>query len=286
MQTLDDVLPAPHFSERHGRSIAAPPAAVWAALQDIRLGDLALSRALMGIRLLPARLAGKKEADRMVSGRILEDGPVPVLAADPDRAVLAGGVMQPWKITGGEEPPELDAAALQAFAEPGWVKVGLDFVLEPSGSGTRLTTDPRNRDGLQDPGALRHLLALHPRRLRPDPARHAPRGRAAGGGKVGPGSTQRLKRCLSDQPKEPRMAVRLNPYISFAGNAREAMEFYEQVFGGTLSLNTFGDYGDKDAPGADKIMHGMLETTSGFTLMGADTPPGMEHDPATTSPSA
>ena len=75
------------------------------------------------------------------------------------------------------------------------------------------------------------------------------------------------------------MAVRLNPYISFAGNAREAMEFYEQVFGGTLSLNTFGDYGDKDAPGADKIMHGMLETTSGFTLMGADTPPGMEHDP-------
>ncbi len=75
------------------------------------------------------------------------------------------------------------------------------------------------------------------------------------------------------------MAVRLNPYISFAGNAREAMEFYEQVFGGTLSLNTFGDYGDKDAPGADKIMHGMLETTSGFTLMGADTPPGMEHNP-------
>lgn len=143
MQTLDDVLPAPHFSERHGRSIAAPPAAVWAALQDIRLGDLALSRTLMGIRLLPARLAGKKEADVMVSGRILEDGPVPVLAADPDRAVLAGGVMQPWKITGGEEPPELDAAALMAFDEPGWVKVGLDFVLEPSAGGTRLTTETR-----------------------------------------------------------------------------------------------------------------------------------------------
>ena len=57
------------------------------------------------------------------------------------------------------------------------------------------------------------------------------------------------------------------------------MEFYEQVFGGTLALNTFGEYGDKDAPGADKIMHGMLQTTSGFTLMGADTPPGMDHDP-------
>ncbi|MDT2010210.1 VOC family protein [Rhodococcus opacus] len=77
------------------------------------------------------------------------------------------------------------------------------------------------------------------------------------------------------------MASRLNPYISFAGNAREAMEFYQGVFGGTLNLNTFGEYGSPDAEGADKIMHGMLETDSGFTLMGADTPPGMEHNPGT-----
>jgi PhnB protein len=75
------------------------------------------------------------------------------------------------------------------------------------------------------------------------------------------------------------MASRLNPYISFKDNAQEAMEFYKGVFGGTLNLNTFGEYGDKDAPGADKIMHGQLETDSGFTLMGADTPPGMDHNP-------
>ena len=75
------------------------------------------------------------------------------------------------------------------------------------------------------------------------------------------------------------MASRLNPYISFAGNAREAMEFYKRVFGGSLRLSTFGELGQPDAPNADKIMHGMLETDSGFTLMGADTPPGMEHSP-------
>jgi len=75
------------------------------------------------------------------------------------------------------------------------------------------------------------------------------------------------------------MASRLNPYISFDGNARQAMEFYEGVFGGTLALSTFGDFGAKDAPEADKIMHGMLETTGGFTLMGADSPPGTEHNP-------
>jgi PhnB protein len=73
------------------------------------------------------------------------------------------------------------------------------------------------------------------------------------------------------------MATRLNPYISFAGDARQAMEFYEQVFGGTLVLNTFGEFGAADQP--DGIMHGMLETKSGYTIMGADTPPGQPHEP-------
>ncbi len=72
------------------------------------------------------------------------------------------------------------------------------------------------------------------------------------------------------------MASRLNPYLSFSSDAREAMEFYRTVFGGDLTLSTFGEYGDPGAPEADLIMHGQLETPDGFTLMGADTPPGME----------
>ena len=75
------------------------------------------------------------------------------------------------------------------------------------------------------------------------------------------------------------MASRLNPYISFSDNARAAAEFYRDVFGGDLSLNTFGEYGEPDAPEADLIMHGMLETASGFTLMVSDTPPGMTYNP-------
>lgn len=75
------------------------------------------------------------------------------------------------------------------------------------------------------------------------------------------------------------MSSRLNPYISFDGDARQAMEFYKEVFGGTLDLNTYGSFGQADAPEADKIMHGLLETPSGFTLMGADNPPGMPRNP-------
>ena len=75
------------------------------------------------------------------------------------------------------------------------------------------------------------------------------------------------------------MASRLNPYISFDGTARQAMEFYQSVFGGDLRMNTFAEFGAPDSPDADKIMHAMLETPSGFALMGADTPEGMQHNP-------
>lgn len=77
------------------------------------------------------------------------------------------------------------------------------------------------------------------------------------------------------------MASRLNPYISFAGNARQAMEFYHQVLGGNLTVNTFGESGAPDPAIVDKIMHAMLVTDQGFTLMASDTPPGMEHNPGT-----
>jgi PhnB protein len=75
------------------------------------------------------------------------------------------------------------------------------------------------------------------------------------------------------------MAARLNPYIGFKDNARAAMEFYREVFGGELRINTFGEFGDASAPGADLIMHSLLETPGGFTLMGSDTPPGMSYQP-------
>jgi len=75
------------------------------------------------------------------------------------------------------------------------------------------------------------------------------------------------------------MASRLNPYLTFDSNARQAMEFYRDVFGGTLDVNTFGEFGSPDAAEADKVMHAQLETDSGFTLMASDTPAGMQRNP-------
>lgn len=73
------------------------------------------------------------------------------------------------------------------------------------------------------------------------------------------------------------MVTRLNPYLGFRDNAREAMEFYHDVFGGEMHLNTFGEFNASEDPAEqDKIMHGMLETSNGLVLMAADTPNGME----------
>jgi PhnB protein len=72
------------------------------------------------------------------------------------------------------------------------------------------------------------------------------------------------------------MTSRLNPYIGFSDNARQAMEFYRDVFGGELALNTFGEMGGAAPGDENKIMHAMLETPAGFTLMASDAPSGME----------
>jgi PhnB protein len=79
------------------------------------------------------------------------------------------------------------------------------------------------------------------------------------------------------------MPSRLNPYISFNGNARDALERYAAVLGGELTISTFGEAGAAHAPDDEpKVMHGQLETPDGFTLMASDTPSGMEWSPGNT----
>jgi PhnB protein len=74
------------------------------------------------------------------------------------------------------------------------------------------------------------------------------------------------------------MPTTLNPYLSFRDDAREAMNFYQSVFGGELTLSTFGEFQASEDPAeAEKIMHGMLTTPQGLVLMGADTPNSMEY---------
>lgn len=67
--------------------------------------------------------------------------------------------------------------------------------------------------------------------------------------------------------------AQLNPYLSFNGNTRQAMEFYKGVFGGSLVMNTYGESHMTEDPAAvNKIMHSELRTDNGMVFMGSDTP--------------
>lgn len=74
------------------------------------------------------------------------------------------------------------------------------------------------------------------------------------------------------------MQTKLNPYLSFKDNTREAMAFYQTVFGGKLTMSTFKDsHASQDASEDDMIMHSELEAENGVTFMASDTPDRMEY---------
>lgn len=75
------------------------------------------------------------------------------------------------------------------------------------------------------------------------------------------------------------MSIQLNPYLSFRDNAREAMTFYQSVFGGQLDVSTFAEFGMTENPAErDLVMHSQLSTEEGLVFMGADTPSGTPFD--------
>lgn len=70
--------------------------------------------------------------------------------------------------------------------------------------------------------------------------------------------------------------MQLIAYLNFDGNAREAMDFYANVFGGQVAQRfTYGGSPMCDEMGPeyhDRIMHSQVEA-AGAIVMGADGPP-------------
>lgn len=73
--------------------------------------------------------------------------------------------------------------------------------------------------------------------------------------------------------------AKLNPYMHFKDNARDAMEFYKSIFGGELTMSTFKEGMNDDSAEGNNIMHAMLIIGPEMTLMGSDTPSHMEYNP-------
>lgn len=74
------------------------------------------------------------------------------------------------------------------------------------------------------------------------------------------------------------MNAKLTSYINLNGNARDALEFYHGIFGGTVESDTFGSFNEKSGGAmpvseqdAEKIMHATLSGEH-FELMLSDVP--------------
>lgn len=71
--------------------------------------------------------------------------------------------------------------------------------------------------------------------------------------------------------------AQLNPYIHFNGNAEEAFNFYQSVFGGEFtSKMRFKDFPNPEFPlpekEAEKLAHISLPISGSSVLMGSDVP--------------
>ncbi|UFU05426.1 VOC family protein [Ruania halotolerans] len=69
------------------------------------------------------------------------------------------------------------------------------------------------------------------------------------------------------------MSITTTTHLNFRGNARGALEFYQSVFGGQITIATYGDLGmPKEAPGAENVVFGQVESGTGFRVMAYDIP--------------
>lgn len=69
------------------------------------------------------------------------------------------------------------------------------------------------------------------------------------------------------------MSVQTTTHLNFRGDARQALGFYQSVFGGHLVINTYADFGmPANVPGSDKVVFGLVTGETGFRIMGYDIP--------------
>ncbi len=190
-EVLDRFMPRFDAGERHQALIAAPPAVVFQAANDLDLHRAPLIRAvfrarqlLMGGRLVESGRTGSFIDEVLALGwRVLQE--------TPGRQLVFGAVTQPWRadVVFRGIPPEEFAA----FAEPGYVKILWTIEVAP-GEGdssifrteTRaLATDAESRDRfrrywtLVSPGILtirREML----RQVRREAERREPRSARGG----------------------------------------------------------------------------------------------------------
>lgn len=150
---LDELIPTYDAASRHAIRVAASPARVYDAARGSDLGRPWLVQLLMGLRVGPARVAAAlrgRPLPEAARGAHPSVGPVAftIVAEVPGEEFVLGIMGRFWTISGGLV--KADPSRLREPPPPGLAQGFWSFRVEPSGSGTALSTETRVRCGDSD----------------------------------------------------------------------------------------------------------------------------------------
>lgn len=132
---LDQVIPRPRLLQINHADVAARPERVWLLLRHGELAHSALLRALLAVRTLPERLAGKPAGASLRIDQLRSSGKHPgfqLLLEEPLRELVVGAIGKVWRAA----IPFVHVAHASdyaAFTEPGYIKVAWALRVRPRG---------------------------------------------------------------------------------------------------------------------------------------------------------
>lgn len=149
---LDKVMPEPHFTERHTRTVQAPIDLVWAAATALTPGEIRVAGPLMALRSLPRvlkerRLPGRGPDAASFLEVFEREGFIELsrdsVVQDGRASVVYGGAGRFWSPSDNSPLPLADPAAFEAHSGPGTVKVAFSLEVSAVGGATQVTTETR-----------------------------------------------------------------------------------------------------------------------------------------------
>lgn len=140
---LDRFAPSYQFSEHHEIRVAAPPARTFEAVRSVTASEITLFRTLTAIRRFgrsgPESILDAPEHQSILD--VATQTTFLLLAHEPDREIVVGTLVA--------APPDMRPLHkrtpqwYQALSEPGYAKAVMNFLVEPDGTGSLVTTETR-----------------------------------------------------------------------------------------------------------------------------------------------
>ena len=155
---LDEVLPRFDASEVHDIWVAADPDVVFAAVRQVTVGEVRLLGPLEALRALPGFLARRPACRPNRTARVLEHFTTGVVALGErsGEEIAAGAIGRFWRLVGNETAEVRTREEFLLFAEPGYAKAAIAFLVRPERGGSRVITETRVAG--TSPGATRAML--------------------------------------------------------------------------------------------------------------------------------